>query len=124
MFIPPGEIIHENLATSYVLVDALVVDLCEGGFSGVVEVVLRDADGFIVIVSGNVSAVVEKRGDRQSPATTITYTRTTVEQLAERSHRERGRVSIYGYSAATAGAGIVGMGKPMISRTASSMRPR
>jgi len=104
MFIPPGEIIHENLATSYVLVDALVVDLCEGGFSGVVEVVLRDTDGFIVIVSGNVSAVVEKRGEQQSPDTTIRYTRTTVEQLAERSSRERGSVSIYGYSAATASA--------------------
>ncbi len=104
MFIPTGEIIYESLATSYVLVDALVVDLCEGGFSGVVEVVLRDTDSFIVIASGNVSAVVEKRGDHQSPPTTITYTRTTVEQLAERSRRERGRVSIYGYSAATASA--------------------
>jgi len=104
MFIPPGEIIHEGLATSYVLVDALVVDLCEGSFSGVVEVVLRDTDGFIVIVSGNVSAVVEKRREHQSPDTTIPYTRTTVEQLAERSRRERGGVSIYGYSAATASA--------------------
>jgi hypothetical protein len=104
MFIPPGEIIHECLATSYVLVDALVVDLCEGGFSGVVEVVLRDTDNFIVIASGNVSAVVERRGDRPSPATAITYTRTTLEHLAECSHRERGRVSIYGYSAATASA--------------------
>jgi len=104
MFIPPGEIIHENLATSYVLVDALVVDLCEGGFSGVVEVVLRDTEAFIVIVSGNVSAVVEKRGEQQSPDTTIPYTRTTVEQLAERSSLERGSVSIYGYSAATASA--------------------
>jgi hypothetical protein len=104
MFIPLGELIHESLATSYVLVDALVVDLCEDGFSGVVEVVLCDTDSFIVIVNGNVSAVVEKRGDRPSPATTITYTRTTVEQLAERSHCERGFVSIYGYSAATASA--------------------
>ena len=104
MFIPPGEIIHESLATSYVLVDALVVDLCEGGFSGVVEVVLHDTDSFIVIASGNMSAVVEKRGDRQSAATNITYTRTTVEQVAECSHRERGRVSIYEYSAATASA--------------------
>ena len=104
MFIPPGEIIHESLATSYVLVDALVVDLCEGGFSGVVEVVLRDTDSFIVIASGEVSAVVEKRGEHQSPATTIPYIRTTVEQVAERSRRERGGVSIYGYSAATASA--------------------
>jgi hypothetical protein len=104
MFIPTGEIIHESLATSYVLVDALVVDLCEVGFSGVVEVGLRDTDGFIVLVSGKVSAVVEKRGEHQSPDTTIPYTRTTVEQLAERSRRERGGVSIYGYSAATASA--------------------
>lgn len=104
MFIPPGEIIHESLATSYVLVDALVADLCEGGFSGVVEVVLLETDSFIVIASGNVAAVFDKRGDHARSGATINYTRTTVEQLAERSRRERGRVSIYGYSAATASA--------------------
>ena len=63
MFIPRGTIIHENLATSYVLVEALVADLCEGGFSGVVEVVLREIDGFVVIVNGSVAAVVEERSD-------------------------------------------------------------
>ncbi len=104
MFIPRGETIHESLATSYVLVDALVADLCEGGFSGVVEVVLRDTDSFIVIASGNVAAVVEMGGDRARSAATMNYTRTTVEQLAERSRRERGRISIYGYSVATASA--------------------
>lgn len=104
MFIPPGEIIHESLATSYVLLDALVADLCEGGFSGVVEVVLRDTDSFIVIASGDVAAVFDKRGSHTGSGATINYTRTTVEQLAERSRRERGRVSIYGYSAATASA--------------------
>jgi hypothetical protein len=104
MFIPPGEIIHESLATSYVLVDALVADLCEGGFSGVVEVVLRDTDSFIVIASGDVAAVFDKRGSHTGTGATINYTRTTVEQLAERSRLERGRVSIYGYSAATASA--------------------
>ena len=106
MFIPPGEVIHESLATSYVLVDALVADLCEGGFSGVVEVVLRDTDSFIVISSGNVASVVETRGDQEatnSPSP-LSYTRTTIEHLAERSRLERGRLSIYGYSADTASA--------------------
>lgn len=104
MFIPPGEIIHESLATSYVLLDALVTDLCEGGFSGVVEVVLRDTDSFIVIASGNVAAVFDKCGDHTRGCATTTCTRTTVEKLAERSREERGRVSVYGYSAATASA--------------------
>ena len=104
MFIPRGEIIHESLATSYVLVDALVADLCEGGFSGIIEVVLRDTDSFIVIASGDVAAVVEKHGDQDRNGAAITYTRTTVERLADRSRRERGRVSIYAYSAATATA--------------------
>lgn len=103
MFIPPGAIIHDSLATSFVLVDALVGDLCEGGFSGVVEVVLRDTDSFIVIASGDVAAVVEKRGETGDGAA-ITYTRTTIEQIAERSRRERGRVSVHGYPAATASA--------------------
>lgn len=102
MFIPRGEIIHESLATSYVLVDALVSDLCEGGFSGVVDVVLRDTDSFIVIASGTVAAVFDKRDDHARSGANINYSRTTVEQLADRSRRERGRVSIYGYSAATA----------------------
>lgn len=104
MFIPRGEIIHERLATSYLLVDALVADLCEGGFSGIVEVVLRDTDSFIVIASGDVRAVVEKHGDQARNGSALPYTRTTIEDLAVRSRRERGRVSIYGYTAATATA--------------------
>ncbi len=104
MFIPRGEIIHESLATSYVLVDGLVADLCEGGFSGVVEILLRDTDSFIVISGGDVAAVVEKPSQQAQNGAAITCTRTTVEQLADRSQRERGRVSIYGYSAAAASA--------------------
>jgi hypothetical protein len=103
MFLPPGEIIHESLATSYVLVDALCADLCEGGFSGVVEVVLRDTDSFIVIFNGFVSAVIEERTGSVSDGSDA-FTRTTVERLAERSRLERGRVAIYGYPAATANA--------------------
>src|SRR5580765_3700108 len=106
MFIPSGETIHESLATSYVLVDSLIADLCDGGFSGVVEVVLRETDSFVVIESGNVAAVIEKTGDHSkssatyAPAavvdkagdgaksTATTYTPTTVAQLAARSRRE------------------------------------
>lgn len=102
MFIPRGKVIHENLATSYVQVDALVADLGEGGFSGVVEVVLRDTDSFVIISAGNVAAVVERRGEHDPGK--AAYTRATVEQLAERARLERGRVSIYGYSASTASA--------------------
>lgn len=104
MFIPRGDIIYESLATSYVLVDALVVDLCEGGFSGTVEVVLRDTDSFIIIAGGNLVAVLEKSGGQSSNGLSVPYTRTSVEHLAERSRRERGRVSIYSYSPLTAGA--------------------
>ena len=105
MFIPPGDIINESLATSYVLVDALVSDLCEGGFSGVIEVVLRDTDCLIVISNGVVAGALERRGgsraNRDAPAT---YSQTTVEELSERSRRERGRLSIYAYPASTASA--------------------
>jgi hypothetical protein len=104
MFIPRGKIVHENLATSYVLLEALVADLCEGGFSGAVEVVLRDFDGFIIIVSGNVSAVVEKRNEHDQSGRVEGYKRENVSELAARARLERGRVSIYGYSAATANA--------------------
>jgi hypothetical protein len=104
MFIPPGEPVYEGLATSFVLVDALVVDLCEGGFSGFVEVLLRDTDSFVVIANGNVAGAFDKLGNQTTGGKTISHARTTVEQLAERSRQERGRVSIYGYSAATASA--------------------
>jgi hypothetical protein len=104
MFIPRGDIIYESLATSYVLVDALVSDLCEGGFSGTVEVVLRDTDSFIVIAAGSVIAVLEKGSGHNCNGASAPYTRTTVEHLAERSRRERGRVSIYSYSQLTADA--------------------
>ena len=101
MFIPVGATIHESLATSYVLVDALVADLCEGGFSGVVEVVLRNTDSFIIIATGDVAAVLEKRDVANAAPS---YARTTVDELAQRSRRERGRVSVHGYSAAIANA--------------------
>jgi hypothetical protein len=102
MFIPHGKIVHENLATSYLLLEELVTDLCEGGFSGAVEVVLREIDGFIIIVSGNVSAVVEKRSEQNQGGRVEGYERGSVSRLAARARIERGRVSIYGYSAATA----------------------
>jgi len=123
MFIPRGKAIHENLATSYVLLDALVADLREGGFSGVVEVLLRGTDSFVVINRGLIAAVLEKCDpDANTPGNTgehcvvrsgesveqdlgpAGYTRTTLAKLAERARQERGRVSIYGYSAETAAA--------------------
>ncbi|PYT02295.1 MAG: hypothetical protein DMF60_21750 [Acidobacteria bacterium] len=108
MFIPRGKAVHENLATSYVRVDALVADLSEGGFSGVVEVELRDTDSFVVISSGSIAGVLEKRGTHEQhverDSLNASYTRTTLAELAERSCLQRGRVSIYGYSAETAGA--------------------
>jgi hypothetical protein len=104
MFIPRGKIVHENLATSYVLLEALILDLCEGGFSGAVEVVLREIDAFIIIVSGNVAAVVERRGEHDQTGPVEEYRRGSVSRLADRARLERGRVSIYRYSAATANA--------------------
>src|SRR5262249_16610613 len=104
MFIPRGDIIYESLATSYVLVDALVADLCEGGFSGTVEVVLRDTDSFVVIAGGRVVAVLDKGSGHDCNAASPPSTPTTVQHLAERYRRERGRVSIYSYSQLTAGA--------------------
>ena len=91
MFIPQGKVIHQNLATSYVLVEALVADLCEGGFSGVVEIMLRDTDNHIVFDRGKIAGVIEKRGDACS-------SNTSVADLATKSKTERGRVSIYSYA--------------------------
>jgi hypothetical protein len=96
MFIPRDTVVHQNLATSYVLVDALVADLCEGGFSGVIEIALRDADCFIVIERGEVILAALLGEQRRE--------RTTVQEIAACSRAERGRVSVYSLSpeAATA----------------------
>jgi hypothetical protein len=106
MFIPRGTALHENLATSYVLVDALVADLCEGGFSGVVEIMLRNADAHIVIARGSVVAAIESRNGEGGNSNPVTrpYSRMTVAELAGQSRRERGRVSIYSYSTEAASA--------------------
>lgn len=103
MFIPRGIILHENLATSYVLVDSLVVDLCEGGFSGVVEVLLRRADAHVVIAHGRIAANLLARHTETAGSQTD-YLQSTVAQIAAAARQERGRVSIYRYSAETAEA--------------------
>ena len=108
MFIPRGKAVHENLASNYVLLDALVEDLCEGGFSGIVEVVLRVTDGYVIIDRGSVAAVIEQRGV-SSDAKGVRYFSINVEDLATRSLGERGRISVYSFpaGATTALAGLV-----------------
>jgi hypothetical protein len=94
MFIPRGKLVHDNLATSYVLIEPLVEDLQEGGFSGLIEVVLRDTDGFIILAGGNVAGAIQKSGDA--------FSLTTLAHLAERARLERGRVAVYAYPRSTA----------------------
>lgn len=97
MFFPRGKALHENLATSYVLVDALIDDLCEGGFSGIVEIALHDAEGHVIIERGKVAASLLKSNQKsESPA--------SVQELAAKSRAERGRVSIYSYTTDVASA--------------------
>lgn len=119
MFIPKGRAIHENLATSYVLVEALVADLCEGGFTGVVEVVLRSTDSHVIISRGEVAATVETRPSNEAGAAR-TVLSPAVAELASRSKLERGRVSVYSYSLATSSA-IAGRinAQPLYTRLSS-----
>jgi hypothetical protein len=97
MFIPKTAPLYENLATSFVVIDALVEDLCEGGFTGVIEIVFRDSDCRIVIGRGGVLATTESRAERaislSNPA-----------QIAAKSKSERGRLSVYKLSDDTAEA--------------------
>jgi hypothetical protein len=101
MFIPKGKAIHENLATSYVLVDALVADLCEGGFTGVVDIVLRETDSHVIISRGRVLATVETRlTDETGSGGAGSLHRPAVAELAARAKLERGHMSVYSYSPA------------------------
>ncbi len=96
MFIPQGKALHQNLATSYIIIGALIEDLCEGGFSGVVEIVLRETDAHIIIDGGTVTAALERRGEQ--------YTPTSVAKLTQLAQKERGRVSVYNYPRGVASA--------------------
>jgi hypothetical protein len=110
MFIPRGKPVYENLATSYVLVDSLADDLSEGGFSGIVEVVLREVDCLIVFGRGAVLAATEGQlpaSDRYSEdldgqpelrGDTKLFVSSSVSRIAARSRNERGRLSIYACS--------------------------
>ncbi|MFY9610111.1 MAG: hypothetical protein WAU45_16040 [Blastocatellia bacterium] len=121
MFIPKGKAIHENLATSYVLIDALVADLCEGGFTGVVEVVLRDTDSHVIISRGEVTASVETRlSEETENGGAGSLLQPAVADLAARARQERGRVSVYNYSLATSSA-IAGRihSQPLYARLSS-----
>lgn len=121
MFIPKGRAIYENLATSYVLVDALVADLCEGGFTGVVEVVLRDTDCHVIISRGKVVATVETlQSDEHERAGASEFHRPEVAELAARARLQRGRVSVYSYtiSASRAIAGRI-HSQPLYTRLSS-----
>ena len=100
MFIPHGKIIHDNLATSYVRVDALIADLCEREFSGVVDLTLHQSAGYVVIVRGSVRAVAEKASEGESAE----YIKVTLASLTEKSRRERGSVAVRAYSRETAEA--------------------
>jgi hypothetical protein len=75
------------LATTYLLVDALLDDLCLGGFSGIVEISLRDADYRIILGRGQVSAIADTSGDDCGQS--------LIPELAARGRKERGLVSIY-----------------------------
>jgi len=90
-------VLFRSASTSTKLVEALVDDLGEGGFSGAVEITLRDTDGYVIIDRGKLSAAIERReGGDWSP--------TTVAELASRSQRERGRISVYEFSEGVAPA--------------------
>ncbi len=97
MFIPKGKAVHENLATRYVLIEALVADLCESDFSGVVEISLPGRDSHIIIDSGKVGVVVEQQGAAGG-------SKTSLSSLAKRASAERGTVSVYRYPPSVAGS--------------------
>jgi hypothetical protein len=97
MFIPRTAPLYENLATSFVIVDALVEDLCQGGFTGVVEIVLREADGLIVIGDSQVLSASESKG-----GDVVTLSNPAL--IASKSRTERGRLSVYKLSAESAEA--------------------
>jgi hypothetical protein len=94
MFIPRTAPLYENLATSFVVIDALVEDLCEGGFTGVIEIVFRDSDCRIVIGRGGVLSTTESRAE---PAISLS----NPAQIAAKSKSERGRLSVYRLSDGT-----------------------
>jgi hypothetical protein len=87
MFTPRVSPIYRNLATSYLLVDALLDDLCLGSFSGIVEISLRDADYRVILGRGQVLSIADGAGEDCGQV--------LIAELASRGRKERGLVSIY-----------------------------
>lgn len=92
---PRGKPLYENLSTSFVLLDALVEHLCEGGFSGLIRLELENASGHILINRGWVcGATLEPR--QAEPRSS------SISELAAAARGGRGRIEVYSYSADTA----------------------
>lgn len=86
MFIPQGKPVHENLSTRYLLVDALIEDLREQSFAGLVEAKLPDEEYRVMMDDGKVVAVLDSK-----------FAKTNVKKLVSHCRAERGGVSFYAY---------------------------
>ena len=88
MFIPKTAPLYQNLATSFVAVDALVHDLVEGGFVGVIEIGFRDADCRLVIGREGLLTAVETHGENS-------VLPVSPERVTSRAKSERAPLSVF-----------------------------
>src|SRR5689334_1099908 len=86
MFIPQGKPVHENLSTRYLRVDALIEDLREQSFAGLVEAKLPDEEYRVMMDNGKMVAVLDSK-----------FAKTNVKRLVSHCRAERGSVSFYAY---------------------------
>ena len=96
MFIPRGKPIYSGLATSFILVDALVADLCENSFSGIVEINLSSTQFFVIISLGGISSSIRFDGARCLTS--------SVAEAASAARSGKGTVSVFSLSPETAQA--------------------
>ncbi len=86
MFIPLGKPLHENLSTRYLLVDALIEDLSEQAFAGLVAANLPDENYHVLMDEGKIVAILDSQFVGANLATVVS-----------RCRAEPGGVSIHTY---------------------------
>ncbi len=92
MLIPKGQIIHENLNTSYTHIDQLVERLQGQVFSGYCHVSFWEYDGIILFENGNMFDAREERGTR---AAEVSIGEEAIQSVLKKAREKDGEISVY-----------------------------
>lgn len=89
MIYPKGDVVYENLNTSFTNFDELLTDLKSNSFTGSLEVSFWEYEGNVFLDNGNVVNAVEEIDDSRATG------KTAVEHVREKANDKGGSISVY-----------------------------